>query len=321
MGKFLFKFVIFLLVGFVLGEVVVRVWHLTSEVPKRYLDASNIQRYNPKQQGYWKGGKHGWATNELGWTGTLPENYENLVTVIGDSFIENFMNPADCHQDLLLKARVPEMNFVEAARSGVSFIEAMEIANSMDSLKPQLHLIYVNPTDFTESVREITVHSDITQVDLTNKKVVAGIMKSARLKSMLYNVKFAYYLFQRFPLNEIKFNVAAHAPAKTIQQPDHSSHIKSLMQFVKEKYNVQNKIIVFHPNLPETLKQEVQDAGFKTISLDSENQADWTFVYDHHWTCYGHSQAADQVSLHLQKWLASKQLSNYEASNVPVEAD
>jgi len=321
MGKFLFKFIMFLLGGFVVGEVVVRVFYLTSEVPKRYLDAGNIQRYSPKQQGYWKGGNHGWATNELGWTGTLPKSYDNLITIIGDSFIENFMNPADCHQDLLLKARIPEMNFVEAARSGVSFIEAMEIANSMDSLKPNLHLIYVNPADFTESVREIRVQPDITQVDLTNKKVVAGIMKSAKLKSMLYNVKFAYYLFQRFPLNEIKFNMAAHAPAKPIQQPDHSNHMKSLMQFVTEKYNVENKIIVFHPNLPETLKQEVRAAGFKTISLDSKNQGDWTFAYDHHWTCYGHSQAAEQVSLHLQKWLPSTQLPKYGASNLPVEID
>ncbi|MCF2505667.1 hypothetical protein L0663_19895 [Dyadobacter sp. CY107] len=308
MGKFLFKFVIFLSAGFVLGEIVVRAWHITSEVPKRYLDANNIQRYSPKQQGYWKGGNHSWATNNLGWTGTLPKSYENLVTVIGDSFIENFMNPTECHQDLLLKARVPEMNFVEAARSGVSFIEAMEIANSMDSLKPKLHLIYVNPTDFTESVREIKVHSDITQVDLTNKKVVPGIMKSARLKSMLYNVKFAYYLFQRFPLTDIKFNMVAHAPAKTARQPDHSNHIKMLMQFVKEKYNVQNKIIVFHPKLPDALKQEVQAAGFKTISLNSEGKGEWTFVYDHHWTCYGHKQAADQVSLYLQNWLRSNPL-------------
>ncbi|MCF0050569.1 hypothetical protein LXM25_10895 [Dyadobacter sp. LJ53] len=311
MAKFLFKFLIFLAAGFVLGEIVVRVWHLTSEVPKRFLDASKIQRYIPKQQGYWKGGNHNWATNELGWTGTMPGSYENLVTIIGDSFIENFMNPADCHQDLLLKARVPEMNFVEAARSGVSFIEAMEIANSMDSLKPQLHLIYVNPTDFTESVREIQVHSDITQVDLTNQKVVAGIMKSARLKTMLYNAKFAYYLFQRFPLTDIKLNVNAHAPAKTVPQPDHSRYMKLLMQFVKEKYNVENKIIVFHPKVPDELKAEVQAAGFKTISLDSENQGEWTFVYDRHWTCYGHKQAADQVSLHLQKWLSSKQLASY----------
>ncbi|MCF2493136.1 hypothetical protein [Dyadobacter chenhuakuii] len=186
MGKLLLKFFIFLLGGFVIGEAIVRAYHLTSEVPKRYLDDNGIQRYNPDQQGSWKGGNHSWATNELGWTGTLPVSYDSLVTIIGDSFIENFMNPSDCHQDVLLKSKVPKMNFVEAGRSGVSFIEAMEI-------------------------------------------------------------------------------------------------------------------IVFHPKLPDAIKNEVKAAGFKTISLDSDGQDNWTFVYDHHWTCYGHNQAADQIASYLQE--------------------
>ncbi|MCE7072931.1 hypothetical protein LZG74_21630 [Dyadobacter sp. CY327] len=301
MGKLLLKFFIFLLGGFVVGEAIVRAYHLTSEVPKRYLDDNGIQRYNPDQQGSWKGGNHSWATNELGWTGTLPVSYDNLVTIIGDSFIENFMNPSDCHQDMLLKSRVPMMNFVEAGRSGVSFIEAMEIAASMDSLSPQMHLIYVNAADFTESIRDIAVQTDITQVDLGNRKVIPGIMKSAKLKTILYNIKFAYYLFQRFPLNQIKFGGEKHAPAKPTVQPDHSNSIKSLLEFVKQKYDVKDKIIVFHPKLPDAIKNEVKAAGFKTISLDSDGQDNWTFVYDHHWTCYGHNQAADQIASYLQE--------------------
>lgn len=64
---------------------------------------------------------------------------------------------------------------------------------------------------------------------------------------------------------------------------------------------MKDKIIVFHPKLPDAIKNEVKAAGFKTISLDSDGQDNWTFVYDHHWTCYGHNQAADQIASYLQE--------------------
>ena len=107
--------------------------HSVTDLPQRTIDEYGIQKYYANQSGYWKGGEHKWMFNELGWPGELPEDYDNLITVIGDSFIENFMNPNECHQSKLLKKGLNNHNFIEAARSGVSFIEAMEISKQFDS--------------------------------------------------------------------------------------------------------------------------------------------------------------------------------------------
>jgi hypothetical protein len=306
MKLFLFKLLLFLAIGFIVGEVIVRQMHLTSDIPQRYLDHNHIQKYIPGQEGYWKGGEHTWHVNKLGWIGPLPSGNNNLITIIGDSFIENFMNPDSCRQNVLLKEKLLDYNFMEAGRSGVSFIEAMEIANSLDSLNPRWHLLYLNSTDFTESIRDIKPHNDITQVDLKRKEVVPGAMKAAGLKRILYNFKFAYYLFNRFPLNQISSPGGEHVPV-TMQtnEPQEVRMLAPLLDFVKKKYKVDNKIIIFHPNVPESLVEQVALAGFKVIALDSKGTPSWTFDYDIHWTCYGHQQAAAQIASGLSTILNS----------------
>ncbi|WP_031527459.1 hypothetical protein [Dyadobacter crusticola] len=312
MKLFLFKFLLFLAIGLIVGEIIVRQMHLTSDIPQRYLDHNHIQKYIPGQTGYWKGGEHTWQINKFGWVGAPPSSNSNLITIIGDSFIENFMNPDACRQGALLKARLPKFNFLEAGRSGVSFIEAMEIANSLDSLKPRWHLLYLNTSDFIESVRDINPHVDITQVDLKNRKIVPGIMKAAGLKRILYNWKFAYYLFNRFPLDQISSPGAQHVPIPTqTDKPQEVRMLKPLLDFVKQEYTVSNKIVVFHPNVPESVIREVAAAGFAVITLNSKGTHSWTFDYDIHWTCHGHQQAASQVETGLSKLVNTPPIVRY----------
>jgi len=166
MKKFIKSSVVFILLLILGGELIIRVNHVMSDIPQREINEFGIQKYIPNQLGYWKGGEHQWLINRLGWPGQLPKSYNNLVTIIGDSFIENFMNPNECHQSVLLKQKVDDFNFIEAGRSGVSFIEAMEISKQLDSLNPEYHLIYVSKQDFIESVADIEPLNDITQVNL-----------------------------------------------------------------------------------------------------------------------------------------------------------
>ncbi|MEX0314760.1 MAG: hypothetical protein AB3N18_11325, partial [Allomuricauda sp.] len=190
MSKFIKEILFFLIFGLLIGEIVARVFFLTSEIPERQIDKFGIQRYQPNQVGYWKGGSHQWHINEKGWPGELPESYNDLVTIIGDSFIENFMNPDECHQMSYLKKILPKYNYTEASRSGISFIEALEISKQLDSLNPKAQLIYINETDFRESVWQIAPLADITQVDLDNDSIIYGEMKAPGIKKVLYSWKF-----------------------------------------------------------------------------------------------------------------------------------
>lgn len=298
MKSFLKNITLFLVLAIAVGEIVVRFTHAVSDIPKRTIDQSGIQKYYPNQIGYWKDGNHKWTINTSGWAGELPESYDNLITIIGDSYIENFMNPNECHQSIFLKALMPDNNFFEAGRSGVSLIEAMEISKQIDSLHPKLSLIYVNDNDFLESIQNVKPLSDITQIDLKSKVIVYGKMKSPELKNLLYSWKLLYYFYIRFPLS---------SNGKDVEEPNKNDKIKvskvslfindisCLLTYITKNYSISNKILVFHPNSSKEIIDSCIKNGFEVIVLDSSNDKTWTFDYDSHWTCYGHQKVAEQV--------------------------
>ena len=298
MIKFLKNILLFFLFAMVTGEVVVRLTHATSDIPQRIIDQYGIQKYYPNQEGYWTGGEHQWIINKFGWPGELPKSYDNLIMVIGDSFIENFMNPNKCHQSALLKLNMPDYNFMEAGRSGVSLIEAMEISKQIDSLKPTNTLIYVEDSDFIESISEIKPMSDITQLNLHKNTIEYGKMKAPILKKILYKWKLLYYFYNRFPLD--KESEKAEEPIKH-DSPDQKNlkykiEIYKLINYISDNYTLKNKTLVFHPNSNKIIIEKCKSIGFNVIILDSSNDKSWTFDYDSHWTCYGHERVAQQIA-------------------------
>lgn len=297
--KKLFKnIILFLIITLVVGEVVVRLTHAMADIPQRTIDAHGIQKYIPNQEGYWKGGDHKWLINKLGWPGELPQSNDNLIMVIGDSFIENFMNPNECHQYAFLKQNLSEYNFMEAGRSGVSLIEAMEISKHMDSLRPIHSLIYVNDGDLYESVTQIRPMGDITQLDIETNTINYGEMKAPGLKKVLYSWKLMYYLYNRFLSNKLNGGENVEAtPEEPIKKDfEYTEEITKLITYIKDNYTISDKTLVFHPNSHESIIDICKTAGFNIITLDSDNDASWTFDHDAHWTCYGHRRAAEQIS-------------------------
>ncbi|MEM9075502.1 MAG: hypothetical protein AAGC43_00620 [Bacteroidota bacterium] len=300
MKKFVKHIVYFLALGLILGEIIARFFFLTSSIPERRIDEFGIQRYIPNQEGYSKGGTHKWYINSKGWPGKLPENYDNLITIIGDSFIENFMNPDSCHQMNFLKELAPEFNFTEASRSGVSFIEALEISKQLDSLKPKVHLIYINETDFEESIVQINSLTDITQLDLKKNKIVYGKMKAPGVKKILYNWKFIFYLYRRF---QSSFKLPKPTKSTEITQnsfTNHFDYFEDLIDYCRKNYNLKKVVIVLRPDTDKQFSAFLQRQDLNVIQLDDSRDADWSFEHDHHWTCYGHQKAAEQVSEYLK---------------------
>ncbi|PID28633.1 MAG: hypothetical protein CSB55_03615 [Candidatus Cloacimonadota bacterium] len=92
------------------------------------MDKYGIQRYKPKQSGYYAKSSVKCNSNEYGWLGTHGVKKGFTVSVIGDSYIENIMNPIECHQGSILQKYFPDYCFFEAGRSGIIFIKAMEIS-------------------------------------------------------------------------------------------------------------------------------------------------------------------------------------------------
>jgi hypothetical protein len=309
MIKFIKNIVVFLLLMLIVGEIIIRTTHAVSDIPQRTIDEFGIQKYYPNQEGYWKGGNHKWTINKLGWPRELPSSFDNLIIIIGDSYIENFMNPNECHQSVFLKESMKNNNFLEAGRSGVSFIEAMEISKQFDLFKPVNNLIYVNDNDFYESVVEIKPIRDITQLSLNSNSIIFGEMKSPAIKKILYNWKLLYYFYNRFPLNISKkteidpIDVNDNVEVNEFQ---FENKVFELINYISINYSIKNKTLVFHPNSNKIIIEKCKKVGFNVIILDSSEDQDWTFGYDSHWTCYGHERAAQQV----HKWILINKMHN-----------
>ena len=304
MKKFIKNIILFLILGLIIGEIIARLFALSSDIPHRMIDKTGIQKYIPNQKGTWKGGSHNWYINEKGWPGHLPNSYDSLITIIGDSYIENFMNPDECHQSNYLKKLNPKYNYLEASRSGVSFIEAMEISKQLDTLSPKVQLIYVHDTDFFESIVQIKKHPDRTQIDLTDNKIIYGKMKAPGIKKILYNWKFIYYLYRRFPVdlnNGNKIQEIKELSEIKLKKENDFNAFKKLLGYVNAKYQIENKVIVFRPDSDIELINLTRNLGFIVLHLKAGNIEKWSFEYDSHWTCYGHEKVALQVAEFLNR--------------------
>ena len=182
MKKFILNIFAFIIFTLVCSEIIIRLFMLVPDIPNRYVDANGIQRYYPGQSGYYKSIDLPWEVNQYGWLGTADTEEDTLFLLVGDSFIENMLNPRNCNQGNLLKAHFPNYGFFEAARSGVTFIEALNIVSEMGSLiKPTFNLIYISNDDFIESISDIRRYSDRMQVNLDESELLPGRLKSPHI--------------------------------------------------------------------------------------------------------------------------------------------
>jgi len=276
---------------FALGEAVVRVGYLTSEYPQRFIDDDALQKYIPGQTGYHKGGIK-WEINSKGWSGCWTEPNENFISIIGDSYIENFMNPISCHQCSILEKNFPDYQINEYGRSGFSFLESLIVSKQLAEFKPKIQLIYVNLSDFAESIKGIRRLTDRVQYDLKKNEIVYSKLKNSKLKKVLYSCKFVYYLYSRFPLFVAKQNIGG----VNVERDLHLEKVKTFLAQMHNDFYNENIVLVFNYNVPIELVDLAKEVGFRCLKLSKADNENWEFENDIHWTCYGHKQVAQQVS-------------------------
>lgn len=127
-------------------------------------------------------------------------------------------------------------------------------------------------------------------------------MKSPYLKKILYSCKLLYYFYNRFPLSfgkssnkDIKKNKITRSKFEL-----NETKLKTLISYIKENYNIENKIFVFKPNSDKNIVALFKSMNLNLIILNSSKDKTWCFDHDSHWTCYGHERAANQIKKRLQ---------------------
>ncbi|WP_316820398.1 hypothetical protein [Pedobacter gandavensis] len=310
MKKFLIRLLVFTFMIAVTGELIIRIFKLSPDIPRMYVDKMGIQRYVPGQTGYYTKAKTKWVVNKFGWLGTSDTSKDTLISIIGDSYIENIMNPISCNQGNVLRSQSKEYSFFEAGRSGVTFIEAMQISKLLDSsIRPKMHLIYVNSEDFLESSALNQRYIDRVQIDLSTNTILKGNLKSPGLKKILYNIKLMYYLYLRFPLFVDAKNKEDHKEATKsiirIRPEFDETVVNKLFAYCVKTYDMNKVTLVFHPGIEPAIIKLANQYCIKNIVLSiGKNEKSWALnSNDGHWSCYGHAQVAKQIGIELPSLL------------------
>lgn len=292
MFKFLEKIVLFLLCGYLIGEIVTRMYKLNIDIPDYYQDSDGLIKNVPNQTGHYRGGNK-WIINKYGNYGFEPKSLDNLITVVGDSYIENVMNPIECHQANFLSNKVANYNFYPCARGGASFIEMMEMTKAMEHLHPLKQLLYVHHGDFTESITEITNIPVTVQWSVATDKIRHAKLSRSRIKDVLYNFKFAYFLYRNYILDSSTF--ATNNRGKNQKDIDYEK-IQLLLNFVKKNYKFNTLVLIFSPDSDIKLVEMLKKNHFQTFELKATDYKSWQLENDSHWSCKGHEAAANQVA-------------------------
>jgi len=294
MNNFILKIFLYLLATLFISEFLIRIMKLTNEVPHRKINPIGLQTYISNQQGYFN--NNNWKVNDFGFLGLSDINSENQLMIIGDSFIENIMNPIECNQGSNIKRILGDKYGVfEVGRSGITMIESLEFMKQLSpKVNPKLVLIYLSENDVLESISNIKRLKDRLQINVRTKKIEKVILKYPLLKKFLYEFKSLYYFYIKggFVL-KIK-----HENSSNYEETNNNHLIKSLFSILLENYDFSNVLFIVHSS-NKFIDNLLDDYKLENIKIKFSN-SNWFMENDSHWNCIGHRKVSELITETIQ---------------------
>ena len=289
MKRFIIKIFEFSIVVLILLEIVVRLFTLTNDVPQRDLDENGLQVFQKNQEGQSHG--HKWKVNSNGFLGNNDIKGRNQVLIIGDSFVENIMNPFECRQSSLFKKAGYDV--FEIGRSGITFIESLEFYSKYKSeVNPKISIFVIDNSDFEESIEEINKLNDRVQISLKTSKLSIGKIKAKYLKKILYNYKTLYYLYLKY-LKSQKSNITSQSKEVNHSNEEISLFINKLIKISIQNYDLKDCLFVFRGE--NDFKELFSQLNLNFIELDLKGVEYMYSKNDSHWSCKGHQIASEKI--------------------------
>ena len=293
MKKFIKHIFIVLSASLIFFEIILRVFHLTNDVPRRKIE-NNLQTYKLNQEGYYKGAK--WKVNDYGFLGfDDTSGGNNQVLLVGDSYVENMMNDLQCHIGFFLKEN--NLKVFELARSGMTFIEYLEfIKFYTPKIKQAKTFVLVNENDIYESISNIYRYSDRLQLNIKTGEIELVKLKAPLIKSIIYNFKSFYYLYSNgfFSFKFQKFNSISENKNEI-----HNKFVEDFFYIIEKKYDL-SKIDFICYSMSEHLF-----SYFEKNKLNAKNISKFEGSHfredDNHWTCLGNEYVSSLILNFFQK--------------------
>ena len=289
MKRFIIKIIKYLIVALLLLEIIIRLFTLTNDVPQRDIDENGLQVFRKNQEGQSHG--HKWKINSSGFLGHNKIKGANQVLIIGDSFVENIMNPFECRQSSFFKKNGYDV--FEIGRSGITFIESLEFYSKYKSkVNPKISIFIIDNPDFEESIQEINKLNDRVQISLKTSQLSLGKIKAKYIKKLLYNYKTLYYLYLKY-LKSQKSNITTQSKEVNHSNEETSLFVNKLIRISNQNYDLKDCLFVFRGE--NDFKELFNQLNLNFIELNLKGVEYMYSENDSHWSCKGHQIASEKI--------------------------
>jgi hypothetical protein len=312
MKKLFFKSTLYVILIIITLEVLVRIFHLYTEVPVRYIDKFEVEKSLPNQVGYAVTGNRRqnqseYRINSFGFNSYRefnPTKEKIEIALIGDSFIEGF------HQDYtnsIGKKIETKLN---------NGIEVYEYGYSGYDLANQLYLVDTYNKHF-EHIDYIIFYLKYEN-DLKNSTYVPNHSRIALLKSPLFRIRDSFKLLSYAssigvidPIKNMVINlINDDKEFKSKSEEDllnedleNFNNLKILL----DTFNFDKNKMAFLVNsstTSESLLKYCIDNEYKIIDFSDafkNSTLPPTLIYDMHWNDHGRDLIANEISDYIMR--------------------
>lgn len=309
MKKLILKTILYLFLILISLEIIVRVFHLYTEDPPRFIDKYGVEKRVPGHTGYAVTGNRNqnfseFRINKAGFNSHrefIPSRETYEIAIIGDSFIEGF------HQDYYKSiGKQIEQNLDNK-------VSVYEYGYAGYDLANQMHLIHAYKEQF-DLIDEIVIYLNY-ESDLNRGVYEPNKQRIAMLRSTIFkirdNIKLLSYGSKIGVVDPIKKFITG----KTLNQNPrgYNNNKLNVSKENQEKYlsNFQNLIKLYGFDYKKTTilldsrktsksfldycdKNQIKYLDFAPIFKNAKKPV--TLIYDHHWNSYGRSLIAKSIS-------------------------
>lgn len=314
MLKFILKSISYFFLILIALELLVRIFHLYTEDPPRYIDKQGVEKRVPNHTGYAVTGNRNqnvsqFRINDFGFNSKWefePSDDNVEIAIIGDSFIEGFHQDYDRSTGTMLEEKLEFK------------AQVYEFGYAGYDLADQMHLLDAYKDKFSK-IDRIVIYLNY-ESDLQRGVYEPNVGRIQLLSSTLFkirdNIKLLAYGAKIGILEPVK-NLLTDAPKQQNNSSPVDEEVQKAIRLDAENANLQN------------FKELVGTYGFdreKTVLLlDSRKTADsfliycdangigyidfaqafekagdpTTLIYDHHWNTYGRELVAEVLAKHF----------------------
>lgn len=313
MKKILLKLALYVFLVLISLEIIVRVLHLYTEDPPRFIDEQGVEKRVPGHNGYAVTGNRNqnfteFRINKAGFNSSrefLPTKDKFEVAIIGDSFIEGF------HQ-----------NYYDSTgkkiESKVDYdVEVYEYGYAGYDLANQMHLIHTYKQDFElidKTIIYLNYESDLERGKYTPNEYRIRLLSSTMFR-IRDNIKLLAYASKtgilqpvidlvqgkKSEVGEFQFNEPPEL--KIERDKKYLENFENLVQLYG--YDKQKTVMLLDSRKTSTSFLKYCDTnGFKYIDFAAafkSSKQPTTLIYDWHWNNHGRELIAEVVADYLNE--------------------